>query len=260
MTTIKKAWINLGLYILVLGVNFMGAAGFINNMSQKDISDKYETLITPAPMAFSIWSVIYVLVLLTLLYLIIKDKDPAVNKITQLITPLYQLSCVINILWIISFSYDLQLFSVILIFVFALVLAKINTIILENREAIKFRLPALTFSIYGGWVTIATVVNVGALLTKIGWNRFGLSLELTTVITLAIATVLAIFITQSIKSAAYPLPIVWAFFWIYNAHKSPEFFNNQYPMVQWALIAGGLVLVGVAIYRLVKNNICVLPK
>ena len=57
MNSTKKAW-TIGLFFMItLVVNVLGAFGFINGLSQKEISDKYLTLITPAPSTFSIWSI-----------------------------------------------------------------------------------------------------------------------------------------------------------------------------------------------------------
>ncbi|MER2010564.1 MAG: tryptophan-rich sensory protein, partial [Psychrobacillus sp.] len=66
MKTKTKAWLNLGLLILTLGVNFLGGTGRINNLSQGDVSDMYNTLLTPAGFTFSIWSVIYGLLFISL--------------------------------------------------------------------------------------------------------------------------------------------------------------------------------------------------
>ncbi len=59
MERAKKAWVNGLLLAVTLVINTLGAIGFINGLSQKEISDRYLTLITPSPATFSIWSVIY---------------------------------------------------------------------------------------------------------------------------------------------------------------------------------------------------------
>ena len=46
-------------------INFLGASGFFNGMSQAAISDHYPTLITPAGFTFSIWGIIYSLLIYT---------------------------------------------------------------------------------------------------------------------------------------------------------------------------------------------------
>jgi hypothetical protein len=48
----------LGMFILTVIINVISSVGMIGE-SQGDISDKYETLITPPGYAFSIWGLIY---------------------------------------------------------------------------------------------------------------------------------------------------------------------------------------------------------
>lgn len=75
METSKKAWIN-GLFLAVtLVINTLGALGFINGLSQKEISDMFVTLITPSPSTFSIWSVIYSLLIISIIVMIVKKDD-----------------------------------------------------------------------------------------------------------------------------------------------------------------------------------------
>ena len=75
MDRTKKAWIN-GLFLIVtLVINTLGAVGVINGLTQKQISDMYVTLITPSPATFSIWSVIYSLLLISMIVMIVKKDD-----------------------------------------------------------------------------------------------------------------------------------------------------------------------------------------
>ena len=56
----------------------------------------------------------------------------------------------------------------------------------------------LPFSIYLGWITVATIANVTALLVNYGWNRFGLSEQFwaVAVIVVAIGIALSILIRR----------------------------------------------------------------
>ena len=76
MNTTKKAWINAIFLIVTLAINTLGAIGLINGLTQKEISDRYVTAITPSPSTFSIWSVIYSLLIISIIVLIVKKKDP----------------------------------------------------------------------------------------------------------------------------------------------------------------------------------------
>src|SRR5699024_12861945 len=99
MRTKTKAWVNLGLLLLTLAVNFLGGTGRINNTSQAEVSDMYHTLITPAGFAFSIWSVIYGLLLISLIMMIVKHQDYYYKKAIEEITPLLWISFITNMLW-----------------------------------------------------------------------------------------------------------------------------------------------------------------
>ena len=107
MNSIKKAWLNLVFLIITLVVNTLGAIGLINGLTQKEISDLYVTLITPSPSTFSIWSVIYSLLIISVIVMIVKKNDPYYQKAIDQISPLYLLSCIMNILWIVLFSFVL---------------------------------------------------------------------------------------------------------------------------------------------------------
>ena len=64
MDTTKKAWINAGFLLVTLIVNALGGLGFINGLSQKEVSDMFDTIITPSPSTFSIWGLIYSLLII----------------------------------------------------------------------------------------------------------------------------------------------------------------------------------------------------
>lgn len=80
MSRTKNAWINGLFFIVTLVVNGLGAAGLISGFSQKEISDMYITLITPAPSTFSIWSVIYILLLTSIIVMIVKKMIPTIKR------------------------------------------------------------------------------------------------------------------------------------------------------------------------------------
>ena len=85
----------------------MGALGVINGLSQKEISDKYITLITPSSSTFSIWSVIYILLLISVILMIIRKDDDYYQKAVDEISGLFRVSSILNIVWIVTFSYVL---------------------------------------------------------------------------------------------------------------------------------------------------------
>lgn len=261
MTKTKKwAIINVILYGVTLFINYLGAMGIFNGMSQKAISDKYPTLITPTPFTFSIWGLIYGLLLFSLLYLWIKEKDAKVQKAIQVISPLFWFSCLFNVGWIVLFSYEQIGISLLFILGLVQILARINQKILQKKEEIHFRLLAITFGIYGGWVTIATVVNVAAFLVQLNWNGMGIAPEIWTSVTLLVAILIVAIIQSRIKNGIYTLPILWAYYGIWTADKQIEGLYQQYPIVQVALFVGMAGFLFLLVWRFWKNGKCILPK
>ena len=91
-------------------------------------------------------------------------------------------------------------------------LALINLILDEERpdrpDQAFYRLP---FSLYFGWITVATVANITAFLVRICWNRFGLSQELWMIIISLLAAVIGFAATVKRKDLAYGLVLVFAY-------------------------------------------------
>lgn len=210
MARTKNAWINIVFLIITLGINTLGALGIINGLSQKEVSDMFLTLITPSPSTFSIWSVIYALLIISMIIMIIKKDDTYYQDAIDEITGLFRISCLLNIIWIVAFSYLQIELSTLFILAFVVVLTMICTK-LKNIQRNKRLLLPLTFGLYTGWLFIASVVNIAATLVKLEWNGFGIGEEIWAVFTLLIAIVLIFLVLQKIKNAAFPLPVAWAF-------------------------------------------------
>jgi len=258
MNRTKTAVINLVFLVITLIVNGLGAAGVINGLSQKEISDKYITIITPSPSTFSIWSVIYTLLIISLIVMIVKKKDEYYQKAIDEISLLYRLSCGFNIVWIVLFSYLQILLSSIFIFGFLITLSLLCIKLIKIQEKNRFLLP-LTFGLYTGWLMIATVVNISATLVKLEWNGFGISTEILAIATLIVSVVLVYLVQLSNKNAAFPLPIAWAFFGINKYLTAPEGFNGEYKILPVVCLIGMVILIGIAAIQLYKNKFRLLP-
>lgn len=257
MDTKKKIGLNAIFFILTLVVNTLGGLGIINDMSQSDVSDKYFTLITPAGFTFSIWSVIYGLIAVSLVVLYLRRETSYYQRALDKITPLFILTSVLNMAWIVLFSYELVELSTLFIFAYTIVLALICKQLLAINDGKHFLLP-LTFGLNTGWLMIATVVNVASSLVKLEWNGFGLSDDLWGMIILLVAILIVIFVTTQTQNAAIPLPIAWAYFGIHQSLATEH--PGDYGILQLIAIIGLVVLIGVAAIQLYKNQYFILPK
>lgn len=244
--------------LVTLGINAMGAFGLINGLSQKEISDMYITLITPSPSTFSIWSVIYSLLILSMILMIIKKDDPYYQKAVDEISLLFRVSSILNMGWIVAFSFLQLELSVVFILGFVIALSLILIKLKRIQSGKRFLLP-LTFGLYTGWLFIATVVNIAATLVKLKWDGLGIGNEMWAMIILSVSVVLVLVVMLSNRNASFPIPVAWAYFGIYQFLKSPAGFNGQYGLLQMVSLGGMAALIGIAAIQLYKNQFALIP-
>jgi hypothetical protein len=67
------------------------------------------------------------------------------------------------------------------------------------------------FSVYLGWISVATVANITTFLVNAGWGRFGLSEVFWTVLVLVVVAVITILMLALRSDVGYGLVILWAF-------------------------------------------------
>lgn len=241
MNSFKLAFSNLIMLLLVFLFNFLTGTGRINDLSQADISAMFPTKITPAGFAFSIWGVIYTLVLITVLLMLYKHKEKKMSEVIHGVGWWFNLSSLANILWTLTFSYLKLPLSTVLIAVLLVSLV----MILINLSKLGLKLNSiftLAFGLYSGWVMIATVVNIAASLVQVGWSGLGLSEAMWANIILVVALGIVFLVTYRITNVIIPLPVAWAYFAIFKAEGSKV-----------ALI-GMIVLIVMSIYQLYRNR------
>jgi len=121
----------------------------------------------------------------------------------------FAINCVANISWIIAWHYFLIGLSVFWMLVLLLTLIKITDLL--NKEKLNFtqslwlRLP---FSVYFGWITVATIANITALLVSVGWGGWGIPEEIWAVIILIVGAGIGIWRGLKDASVAYLLVFV----------------------------------------------------
>lgn len=260
MNNSRKLYINILMivtYLLMITMNALANLLPLNGQNTGEISDKYANLFAPAGFTFSIWSVIYVLLALHILYqlgLFRKDKKAHNQLLTQMAI-YFSLSSVLNALWIIAWHYDQLLLSVFIMIGILLTLIHINKLTAASTLSLKenffIKLP---FSIYFGWITVATIANITALLVSIGWDGFGLSEATWTVIILIIGTLIGVLTMLELNNAAYGLAILWAYFGIYSKHTSVSGFNYEYPAIIQTVIICMAVIASTMIFVLLRKS------
>ena len=166
-------------YAAMIAVNAMANALPINGIDTGAVSDAYPNLFAPAGLTFAIWGLIYLLLAGYTLYqfgLFQGDKSIVKTELLRKVDIVFSISSLANFCWIFSWHYRIIPLSMVLMLVILACLMYINGIIkkeqLSNKEKLFIKLP---FSVYFGWITVATIANMTVLLVDIGWNGFGIS-------------------------------------------------------------------------------------
>ena len=186
---------NIVALLITIVMNYLSNTGIFNDSTMASVSASYQNYFTPAGYAFSIWGIIYVLLIAFAIHQSkgLFDKAKKAPEIVDNIGWMFVISCVANCLWIIAWLYDYTGFSVIIM---AILLSSLLSIVVRTRmelDLITFKQVAFEwwpFAIYLGWITVAIIANIAAYLTKIEWNGFGISPVSWTIIMILIATLI----------------------------------------------------------------------
>lgn len=254
--------LNKGLYIiasityfLMIAINALANIIPINGVGTGQVSDSYPNLFAPAPITFIIWAIIYGLLFLFLLYQLIsiKKHTESKRKLYSQINIFFIITNIINTIWIFAWHYHKIQMTLILMIILLLALITINLRLkykdLDLKDKLFIRLP---FSVYFGWITIASIANVVTYLVSIQWQGFGISQVIWTIIILLVGALIGSVAILSYKSIAYGLVILWAYLGILIKHISENAFDGEYISIILTLILSMILLVAAEILLLKK--------
>jgi len=249
--------LNTVAFLVMITVNALANILPINGMNTGEVSDLYPNLFTPAGITFAIWGLIYLLLAGFVLYQIGLFSKNSVYRadIIQEIGLYFAISSFANALWILAWHYGMVFLSVIimLVILYCLIIisTKLSEATLSTKEKILIRLP---FSIYFGWITVATIANITALLVSLGWSCWGISEQMWTVIVMIVGLLIGVATMVKNKDIAYGLTIIWAYAGILIKHLSPNGFNGQYQAVIITAIGSMVVLALTAVLLVAANK------
>ncbi len=218
-------------FVLMVVVNFLANSLPINNRSTGVISDAYPNLFAPAGITFSIWGLIYFLLGYYVMYQFVQ-KDKNKDELLEKINPLFIATSLANISWIFAWHYDYIGFSVIIMFALLFLLIKIADLLRKESFSLQENFFIKTpFSVYFGWITVATIANITVFLVSRDWDGFGITDVVWTSIVLLIGAFIGILRMNNDNSRVYGLVLVWAYLGILFKHVSTDGFGGNYPSV-----------------------------
>ena len=197
--------------IVTLVVNILANALPLNGLNTGEISDRFQVYFVPAGYVFSIWGLIYIGLIAYAIYQALPSQrqNPRLRAVGWAVV----LGGLANSAWIFLWHYEQ--FPLTLIAMLTLLISLIVTYLrlgigrtaVPAAEKWAVRLP---FSIYLGWITVATVANVTSLLDYLKWDRFGIAPEIWMGIVLAAVLVIAVLMNFTRRDVGYALVILWA--------------------------------------------------
>ena len=218
----------------VLTINALANILLINGVTTGEVSDSFPSLFTPAGYVFSIWGVIYALLAVFVVYqaLPAQKHNPRLERLGYW----FVLSCAFNFSWLLAWHYGAiwlsQLFMLGLLgsLIMSYVRLGIGKEKVSRPEAFAVRWP---FSIYLGWITVATAANTTVTLLEYGVTGGWLA-PLLTILVIAVALGIGFLMLRNRRDIGFNLVLAWAFVGIAVAQ-----WGLELSVVVAALVAAG---------------------
>lgn len=241
--------VNAVALVAALVVNFLANALPLNGQTSAEIANRLPILFVPANYVFSIWGVIYTLLIGFGIYQALPSQRE--NPLLRRVGYWFAVSCVANFTWLFLFHYEQFPLSMIAMIVLLVSLIIIYTRLGVGRERLNTAgkwLLHIPFSVYMGWISVATIANAAYVLYNVQWDGFGIAGAVWAVVMLVVAAGLTLVNIATRRDIAYTSVILWALVGIMIKQSA----------VQPVAITAGLMVavVGVALVavRLMNRN------
>jgi hypothetical protein len=242
-----RQYVNLLSVILALTVNILASTLPLNGQNTGEISDRFQVYFVPAGYVFSIWGIIY----LGWIAFTIYQLQPSQKKNERLrrLGYLFAISNLANAAWLLCWHYNLFGLSVlVMLTLLGLLIASYLRLNVNHAfvQPVEFWSVDVLFSVYLGWITVATVANIADWLYFVGWNGFGIPAQIWTVMMLAVASLLGLAMAILRRDVGYLAVLVWAFVGIAVKQTSA-------PMVVLSAWIAAALMLGLATYSLIRR-------
>jgi translocator protein len=246
--TLRQIAVVLAVVVTIV-VNALADILPINGLGTGQISDQFKVFFVPAGYVFSIWGVIYLgLIAYAVFQALPSQKE---NHRLQNTAGLFIVSSIANCAWIFLWHYQLFLLTLLamitLLVCLIMIYVRLGIGTGEKVSEGETWAVSVVFSVYLGWVTVATIANVTDVLAYLNWGGWGIAPLVWAVIMLAVALVVAALIAITRKDTAYLLVLVWAFYGIATKFKAES-------LLYFAALAASVIAGLLAVYTLLPTK------
>lgn len=247
----KFNFLNLIAYLVNCFVTFaIGTFGLFDRPTNGDISDKYQTIVTPFGTSFSIWGVIFLWQALWVAWQLLPSQRNSEGVVKA--GYYYPVMTAFQAGWTISFSYEIMWFSLVCMYAILATLIAASMSLQTYKKTIKgYLLWQGPFSIQTGWIMAASAVMTNVVPVAYGAS-VAAKLAVSSLTLVALAATAISWLASYPVDFAIPLVILWALGGVYAELQAPsqlianEFTSKQIDGVQYGVLAG-LFLVGAGI-------------
>ena len=209
--SIRQA-VNVVVLLATIAVNGLANALPLNNLTTGEISDRFDVFFVPAGYVFSIWGLIYLALAVFAVYQALPAQrvSPRLRRVGYW----FALSCAANVAWLLLWHYERFPLTLVAMLVLLASLIAVYLRLDIGRQpapAAERWLVQFPFSLYLGWITVATIANATSLLDYLNWGGWGIAPAIWTIIMLFAATAIAAAVSLSRGDVVYMLVIIWAF-------------------------------------------------
>jgi len=199
-------------FLVTLTVNAAANALPINGQTTASISDRFAVHVIPAGYVFAIWGVIYVLLAaFTTWQALPRNRE---DDTLRALGWLPALSGALNTVWLLLFQYEMFALTVPVMLALLVTLIAIHLRLWEHRDALHgttYWTVRAPWSVYLGWITVATIANIAQAGAALGFDGFGIDPVLIAAAVLLVGLAIAARFVWRFRDAAYGLVIVWAY-------------------------------------------------
>jgi hypothetical protein len=236
-------FLNILFFAGMIIMNYLANSLPLNNVTTGQLSDSYPNLFVPAGITFSIWGIIYLLLLIfcVMQFTVTGTGQQALSSISWM----FALSCILNALWIVCWHYRQVAVSLVVMVAILVTLIFINI----SLKSLPLGLIKGAFGVYLGWICIATIANVTALLVSYGWNGFGIQEQTWAIIMIITGAVIVSATILRLNNPFIGLSVVWALIGIALKRQ------DDYRSVFITALAAMAIVAGVTLLGFLKKNI-----
>lgn len=244
----------------MIAMNALANALPLNGYTTGQLSGMYPNAFVPAGFTFSIWGLIYLLLLAYVIWLAVLPlfkrsmrQHPGQQKAYIATRGWFLLTCMANVAWLLCWHYRQVGLSLIIMLAFLFVLVIIHSrlgighYVASEKERWFAHLP---FSVYLGWISVATIANFTTLLVFWEVELAFLSSHQWAAILAAVAVLAAALMLLFSNNVPYALVVVWALYGIYSKQQATT--ANGADLLRTVCLAGMVALAVGCALRLKK--------